>query len=107
MLGEGQVHFTTAQPGPEADTAGRDVGCPARAPVVDRAALGWDDALARPGYWTDCDWVSADPRLPANAGAVPDEGSCGIRASAASMARGAGGCSLSPQFTRGGDVLTD
>lgn len=60
VLGEGDVIFTTAQPGPEVPTPGRDVGAATRVPWwVDRGALRWEDALAHPDFAT-CDWISLD-----------------------------------------------
>lgn len=105
VLGEGQVTFTTAAP---AETlAGRDVGASSRVPWwVEQAELAWPQALARAGA---PDWVSVDldylqpiEQLVLTRGLLRDARFHGLMRRARVRL-----FVLSPQFTCGGDVLTD
>lgn len=109
VLGERAVHFTTAQPAPEVPTAGRDVGASTRVPWwVDAADLPWQRAVAVPGA-LQADWVSVDldyfqplAQLALTRGLLRDPGFHALAAQAKVRV-----FVLSPQFTAGGDVLTD
>jgi len=107
VLGENDVAFTTAQPGPEVQLAGRDVGASVRVPWwVNPADLPWPRALERPEA-LECDWVSLDldyfqplEQLALTKGLLRDPRFHGLMAGAKVRV-----FVLSPQFTAGGDVL--
>ena len=108
VLGERQVSFTTAKPGPEVAVEGRDVGASTLVPWwVDRAALSWSSAIEQPGA-TASDWVSLDldyfqplEQLRLTRGLLRD-----ARFRAMMSAALVRVFVLSPQFARGGDVLS-
>lgn len=107
VLEEHDVIFTTAQPPPRDGDGSRDVGASTRVPgCVDRAALGWGDALSRAAERPP-DWVSLDlddfqpaAQLRLTRGLLRDPRFAGMMAAARVRL-----FVLSPQFTDGGDVV--
>lgn len=106
LLGEGDVHFTTARPGPEVASPGRDVGAATRVPWwVDRQALDGPTVAAGASR---CDWVSLDldhflplSQLALTRGLLRDASFHTLMRSAKVRV-----FVLSPQFTDGGEVLS-